>query len=270
MNRGLAKRAAACTIALIMAGTVQAQANDEWQFAAAIYGYFPDIGGTTTFPPHDQSKSVTADIGSILDSLKFAFMGSLEAKKGRWGALADVVYMDVGNTKQGEHNFQIGRVGIPADVSANLGLDLKGWVAALAGTYRMVDEQDFTADALFGARWLDMNLKLNWTLAGNLGQIAVPDRSGTREVDDSFVDAIIGVKGRKSFGADNRWFVPYYLDVGTGQTKFTWQTYVGLGYKFGWGDVLAAWRYIDYDMKSDSAIEELDFNGPAVAVVFRW
>lgn len=263
-------RGAAAILAVGLASTASAQSNDEWRFQAALYGYFPDIGGTTTFPPHNQSKSVSADIGSILDSLKFAFMGSLEARKGRWGAFGDVVYMDVGNTKQGVRDFQIGNVGIPADINASVGFDLKGWVATMAGTYRMVGDQDFTADAVFGARWLDVSLKLDWTLSGNIGPIAAADRAGRREADGSNVDAIIGVKGRKSFGADNRWFVPYYLDIGAGQSKFTWQTYAGLGYTFGWGDVLAAWRYIDYDMKSGDAIQELDFNGPAVAVVFRW
>lgn len=271
MSRGLARRAAVCALALIVGGAAHAQTNDEWKFTAAIYGYFPDIGGTTTFPPRDPaSSSATVDIQTILDSLKFAFMGSFEARKGQWGGFADVVYMDVGNTRDGVRDFRLGHVGLPLDVNATVGLDLKGWVGTLAGTYRLVGDESLTTDLLFGARWLDLRLKVNWNLAGNLGPIALSDRAGTREVDESFVDAIIGVKGRKTFGADHRWFVPYYLDIGTGQTDFTWQTYAGLGYSFGWGDVLAAWRYIDYQMKSGDAIEELNFNGPAVAVVFRW
>jgi hypothetical protein len=44
----------------------------------------------------------------------------------------------------------------------------------------------------------------------------------------------------------------------------------GVGYGFGWGDVVASWRYVDYQMKSGSAIEELSFNGPAIAAAFRW
>ena len=44
----------------------------------------------------------------------------------------------------------------------------------------------------------------------------------------------------------------------------------GIGYSFGWGDVLAAWRYLDYDMKSGETIESLNLNGPLIAVVFRW
>jgi hypothetical protein len=83
-------------------------------------------------------------------------------------------------------------------------------------------------------------------------------------------DAIVGVRGRLTFGEGRRWFAPYHLDVGTGESDITWQAMAGLGYSFGWGDVLAAWRYLDYDMKSGETIESLNFNGPLVAAVFRW
>jgi hypothetical protein len=45
---------------------------------------------------------------------------------------------------------------------------------------------------------------------------------------------------------------------------------VGLGYSFGWGDVDAAWRYLDYHLRSEGPIKDLNFNGPAVGVHFRW
>jgi hypothetical protein len=34
-------------------------------------------------------------------------------------------------------------------------------------------------------------------------------------------DAIVGLKGRATFGEEHRWFVPYYLDVGTGESSLT-------------------------------------------------
>jgi hypothetical protein len=40
----------------------------------------------------------------------------------------------------------------------------------------------------------------------------------------------VGVKGRYTFGDDGKWFVPFYLDVGTGQSQLTWQISSGLGY----------------------------------------
>jgi hypothetical protein len=42
--------------------------------------------------------------------------------------------------------------------------------------------------------------------------------------------------------------VPYYLDVGTGESDFTWQAMTGLGYSWKSVDVNAAWRYLDYDV----------------------
>jgi hypothetical protein len=72
------------------------------------------------------------------------------------------------------------------------------------------------------------------------------------------------------FGEERKWFLPYYLDVGTGQSKFTWQINAGLGYQFGWGAVVATWRYLDYEFKSDSVIQSVNFNGPTIGMSFRW
>jgi hypothetical protein len=30
------------------------------------------------------------------------------------------------------------------------------------------------------------------------------------------------------------------------------------------------WRYISYDMKSGSPVEDLSFNGPMIGATFRW
>jgi len=58
-----------------------AQLTDEWRFRAIVYGYFPTIGGSTSFPAGSSDRiSVNAD--TIIDNLKFAFMGFAEARKG--------------------------------------------------------------------------------------------------------------------------------------------------------------------------------------------
>ena len=64
--------------------------------------------------------------------------------------------------------------------------------------------------------------------------------------------------------------MPYYLDLGTGNSQFTWQAVAGVGYSFSWGELFAAWRYIDYDFKSGKPIQSLSFNGPAIGVAFNW
>jgi hypothetical protein len=257
------------TAVLLAPLSADAQAADKWDFGAAIYVYLPTIGAKTTFPPSGSGSGVSVDADTILENLKMTFMGTLEASNGTWGVLTDLVYVDVGNSKSGTQAISIGRVGIPAGASANVDYDLKGWVWGLVGTHRLVSDADFRVEALAGARVLDIRQKVNWNLSGNVGSIALQDRSGTRELDGQNWDAIVGMRGRARF-AGSGWFIPYYIDIGTGQSKFTWQAMAGVGYSFGWGDVLAAWRYIDYQMKSGEPIESVNFNGPGIAAVFRW
>jgi hypothetical protein len=64
--------------------------------------------------------------------------------------------------------------------------------------------------------------------------------------------------------------VPYYLDIGAGDSDFTWQAIAGVGYSFGWGDVLGVWRYLDYDTPNNDPIQNADFNGPAIGVTFHF
>ena len=60
------------------------------------------------------------------------------------------------------------------------------------------------------------------------------------------------------------------LDVGTGDSDLTWQAMLGAGYAFDWGDLVAVWRYLDYDMPSGDLVENLDANGPAIGVTFKF
>ena len=248
---------------------VSATRADEWQFGAFVYGYYPQIGSKVTFP-NGQSSDITVDANDLVDNLKFAMLGSFEARKGDWGMFTDILYMDIGAFKSRFHNMTIGDVALPADVSASANFDLKATVWTLAATYRIVSAQDAALDVFAGARLLDVKEELNWTLNGNIGQIPLPGRAGTQSAKNHFTDGIVGVKGRLAFGPDLKWFVPYYGDIGTGDSDLTWQAMGGLGYAFSWGEVIGGWRYLDYQFKSDSSADNLDLSGPMLGVAFRW
>jgi hypothetical protein len=166
--------------------------------------------------------------------------------------------------------MSIGGLPIPAGANASADYDLKGWGWTLGGTWHAVTDRAATLDVIAGARLLDIEQTLTWEITGNVGSIPVPGRAGTSKVELSNWDGIVGVKGRLALSADRKWFAPYYLDAGTGQSKLTWQAVGGVGYSFQWGDVVAAWRYLDYDMKSGNAVESLTFNGPSLSAVFHW
>jgi len=270
MTRTSTFAAAALCAAVLAPGSVLAQGAENWEFKAAIYGYFPTIGGTGKFRPSGSGGSASVDIDTILDNLKFTFMGQFEARKDEFGVFTDLVYMDVGADKSGTRAMTIGERDLPVGASASASYDMKGWLWTLAGTYRAITTPNYQLDVVAGARLLDIEQKLGFSLAGNIGSIPVADRAGQGTADLANWDAIVGVKGRASFGEDRRWFVPYYVDIGAGESKFTWQAIAGIGYQFDWGGLVAAWRYIDYDMKSGKSLEDLNFNGPGIAVVFSW
>lgn len=259
-----------CIAATLVPSGVAAQTSESWQFGAALYGWFPSVSGKTTFPQGAAGSDISVDADDIVENLKFVFMGTFEARKGRWGAFTDILYMDLGDSRSGTRDLTIGRNELPAGASANVNFDLKGLVWTLAGSYRAIGDPAATLDVFAGARLVDVEQKLDWEVSGNIGSVPLPGRAGNLNVSRSNWDGIVGMKGRVAFGPDSRWFVPYYVDVGTGDSDLTWQAMAGIGYSFQWGDVLAAWRYLDYDLKSGSPIEDMNFSGPAVAVVLRW
>jgi len=240
-----------------------------WQFGALVYFYYADIGTMATLP-NGTASDVTIDASDLISNLKFAVLGTFEARKERWGVFTDLIYMNVGQFKSRFHDLTIGNVALPADVSASVNFDLKSIVWTMAGSYRAVDQPAAALDWIAGARLLDSKVRLDYTLNGNIGPIAAPERAGNLEAREHYVDGVVGLKGRVSFGSDLRWFVPYYGDVGTGDSDLTWQLMSGLGYAFKWGEILGAWRYVDYRFKSDSPIDSESFNGPLVGVAFRW
>jgi hypothetical protein len=244
--------------------------TESWQFGVSIYGWFPDIAGETSFTQPGGSSEFGIDIENILDNLEFTLMGTFDVRKGRWGILTDVIYMDVGNSQSGTREATIGRRELPVNATANVDLDLKSWIWTVAGYYRALDQPGMTLDVVAGARYLDVEQKVNWVVTGNVGSIAVPDRTGAAEAGLTNWDALIGLRGRFAFGAQNAWFVPYYLDVGAGDSDLTWQGIAGIGYAFRWCEVVAAWRYLYYDLPSGHAIEDMSFSGPAIGVTFRW
>jgi hypothetical protein len=266
--------AVVATALLSLTGTAQAAGSGlnpgPWQYSGSLYAFLPTIGGKTTFPADSGGTGIGIDANTIIDNLKMTFMGSLGAHNGQWGVFTDVLYLNLGANKSTTREFIIGGMGIPASASADLSYDMKGWIWTLAGQYRVTARPDYTMDLLAGARMFELKQRLDYTISGDLGGLALDQRAGRANVDRRVWDGIVGVKGRYAFGANRQWSVPYYLDVGAGQSRMTWQGAVGIAYGFRWGELSAMWRYIGYDFKSDSKVSEMNFNGPMVGATFRW
>ena len=261
----LAVMAACVTVSLEASAQSTAWPANDWRF-----GVPPKIDANFTLPRRSGPGTISADTGDYFDSLNGAFMGAFEANNGRWGFFTDYLYVDVSGSNSGTRSFSLGNVNLPGSVSGNLDVGIKGSAWTIAGEYRLQSTKESSVDLLFGARMLDVKPRISFSLNGDLGGIPSESRGGSFEVSQTNWDAIIGVKSRWAFGDRLQWYVPLYADIGGGDSRLTWQAAAGIGYSYSWGDIVGMWRYVRYDFKSDSVIQDLSFNGPVLGVTFRF
>jgi predicted porin len=222
----------------------QASASDTgaWRYRGTFYGYFPSLGGSASVPADPNGVAINVDADKIIDNLKFTLMGSLDAHNGRWGAFTDFIYLNLGHAKDNSRDFTIGNIGIPASTNAHIDWRLKGVVWTTAGQYRLVSDPALALDALGGVRWLNLEQDLSWNITGNIGPITPAGRTGSSSSKISNWDAVVGVKGRYALGSGSNWALPFYLDIGTGESDLTWQAAAGVTYAFSWGELVGMWR----------------------------
>ncbi len=151
-----------------------------------------------------------------------AFMGTIGAHKNKWTLLADIIYLDVSDDKKGSFTLPVGS-GIT--IGTELDVNLKSWIVQPMVGYQVYENQKSRLDLTAGARylWMETNLKLETT-----------DPHGSRKIKASESgdnwDGIVGARGQPDLS--EKWFATGYLDVGTGQSDYTWQGLASVGYKF--------------------------------------
>lgn len=242
-------------------------ADDGWQFSGRINAWFPETSGETAFAAEQDFE---IEVNDIIDSLEFAFMGSLEARKGRWGIYSDFMYSSIGDKVSDYHEGTFGPRDLPVEVNASVDFDVDTYFITAAGYYRALDSRRTTLDLLFGTRYIDVEQTVKWEISGDIADQSIPGRSGKGKVEVGNWDVVVGVRGRIPLGDNGLWVIPYYVDIGTGDSDFTWQASTGIGYEMGsWGMALT-WRYLSYDLDSGSEIADIELSGPAAVFEFVW
>ena len=241
----------------VLAQVESAESQDQWQYTGAIYLWGADVGGRTT-----NGSEVEVGFSDLVDNLEMAFMGAFAARKNDWSVLADLIYLDLNASKSADLSIPVGPIQIPATSGTNL--DLKSLVLHFAGGYELHSESNSRVDLIGGVRYLDLDMDLFLELE-SLG----PGQSRTVSESVTAWDGIIGLKGRSAIG--EQWYFPYYLDIGAGQSDFTWQASAGVGFQAGnsW-DVTLLYRHLEWDLDSTRIIDDVNFSGPVLGFVFRW
>ncbi len=217
--------------------------NDSWDYSAAIYLWGAAIGGTIN------EQKVDIPFSDIVDNLDLGFMGHLDARKGKWTVAADAIYLKVR----------------PRDIASSPGpinkFELRSWIVTPYAAYNIVDSGRWNLNLLAGARYLYMKPELTFS--------PIVPGPGTASVSDSNWDGIVGMKG--NYKLNEKWFMPFHFDVGSGDSDMTWQAFAGVGYKYENFDVVAGYRYLEWEF--DNAFvgfNDFDLSGPMIGAKFRF
>ena len=258
-----ASRAFYC-ILFVLAGVVASPAvaaqpasgDGSWQFEFTPYLWAAGIKGEVgNGVVGGQPPRVDATFDNLLSKLDFAFMGSLEARKGRWGVFGDLIYLDFSEDAAIKLAPNLPTPGFRFDA------ELSGTVLALGATYR-VSSGHTAVDVLGGLRYYSLDPSVNVTF-GPVVRLVEPKKDWT--------DPIVGLRVRHPLSG--RWALTGYADVGGFGigSDLSYQLYGGVEYAFSktfTGKL--GYRQLRTDYDSDGTKLDLTFGGAMLGLGIRW
>jgi hypothetical protein len=249
-----------CT--LLCATSVPAQTDwfesqDQWEYTGAIYLWGASLGGRTI-----NGSEVEVGFSQLVDSLEMGFMGAFEARKDDWSIFTDMIYLDFSASDTANLSVPVGPVHVPVTTATELDQIVK--ILTFGGGYELYSAGNERLDMIGGVRYFDIDMDLYLAL-DSLG----PGQSRTVSETPTSWNGIVGLKGRTSLG--ERWYLPYYFDIGTGESKLTWHASAGIGFQAGnaW-DLWLVYRHLELELDSTRVIDKLDMSGPTLGVIYRW
>jgi hypothetical protein len=251
-----------------------------WSFNLAPYGWVAGVNAKINTPTPGggvATTDVSVPFSDLLHDLRFGVLLAGEARYDRFSVITDVMYLNLGMNLSAAHLSSVslgpsGRIDIPVQLEASAGTGLGTTVWTLAGGYTLAAGGWGNVDAIAGTRLLAVDVTTNYDLNA---AILLPNRtialakSGSLGVNVDDWDAIVGTTGRINI-ANSGFYVPYYLDVGTGELPLTWQAFTGLGYHTSWADYSIGYRYLAFEGGGSAAVKNLAMSGVMAVASFHF
>jgi hypothetical protein len=202
-----------------------------------------------------------------LPKLNTAGMLDVDIRQGNVDLFGDAIYLNASTTATITTivSGPRGRIQFPVTIDSSARLATAIWQVGLGYTLARGHSADLSMFA--GFRSFPVNLTADYnTFVGNKRYVGP---AGTITTSDNTSDAIWGLRGKAFFGND-RWVVPYYIDVGQGTNNQSWQAYGGAGYVFNHGQsIFALYRTLNYNAFPPTAhVQKLSMYGPLLGYSF--
>ncbi|KAB2938262.1 MAG: hypothetical protein K8F92_19465 [Hyphomicrobium sp.] len=258
-----------------------------WHFQFTPYAWTPWIDGDTVIKGREFSVSETPV--QVLETLDFAFMAYMQARRGAITLYSDIIYADNSNST----SFATSKTFSPSvsgALGAALSADYRFWIVELGGMYETnrwklghgPGETDTTLDLLAGARYWHQELDVDVALAGTLnvdGLIVSGTRAIARSGGVDWVDPFIGARITYTHAPGEQFIVRGDIGgVGIG-SKFTWQTVATYNWYLGSHaaidfDGYLGWKALSVDYVQGRGTNRYEFDviqqGPVVGLTGRF
>jgi hypothetical protein len=237
-------------VALMIAGPAAAQ-DSGWTFQGSLYGWLPGLSTTIGTPFGDYD--VESNGSDVLSNLDMTFMGTLEARTGKWGVIGDLLYVDLSNETDSPFGRRFESSTLETTTTAFSGY----------AVYRTYESDKAILDAGVGFRAFDVGLDLDLKSADSR-----PDYGAS----ESATWAVPLVAARVILPLNESWFATAFADGGmTSSDTSTWQVFASVGYRFNprWSTQVG-WRYMDIQKDIGDLDTTLDLSGPLIGVSARF
>lgn len=242
----LASSFVAATALFFTAGTAHAS---DWKWSVTPYAWATDVG--VRVDVDDRSVvDETISIADLMEDLDTIAQVRVEAQNGVHGVyldLFDVTLSDDATT-----------VTLPHGGTATFSPEMGMTIAELAGLFDPRGDQQGW-QLLYGARILNQRAEIDATF----DPVAAPAIDRRYDIDDSMVDALLGIRFIHRF--DSRWSIAAKADLSAGGTDLSWSTGATAGYTLGETGrytVTAGYRYMDVDFATAEKVEaEMTLSG---------
>jgi hypothetical protein len=238
-----------CFLVMTLPATAEMGSDqDGWTFTGSAYFWASGVKGTDS-----AGDEMDVSFSDILEDLDGGLMGLIIAKKGKWMLFADMIYLSISQ----EINTTANIIGNP--LKSDVDVNLKGFISTFGVAYRILEDDVTNLDLILGARYFRLDLDIDTDIGGIKNNYSS---------SDDVLDGIIGTQ--IIINLSEKWYLSCYADVGTGDSKLTWQAWPGIGYQFEKFDVIAGYRHLAWETDDGDAIDDLSFSGPTLGLTYRF
>lgn len=234
---------------------IAAQDSDDpttknWEVAFTPYLWVAGVNGDIGVP-RGESVEIDKSFSDTLSDLKFAFLGALDVRRGRFVGLTDVIYLSVGAEAEGirDPQFLEGEI----DSSVFMGTGAVG--------YRVVDKGPLFVDVFAGGRVVKLKARV---------ELEGPLQTREREASATNVAPLVGARVRVPLGA--KWGLALYSDGSfTKSSIVKWQAIGTVQHELSrhWR-LVAGYRYMSIDHSKRNLDFDVSLSGPIVGVTYRF